>query len=218
MSANTSSCARMSPCTKCTPARANRARFSSEPRRCRLSSTMMRVSGKHGLRAIARVDPTKPAPPVISMQSYMVNVESRLVLLSAVLPVIITTSEMFLQPHVQDNKQIPTPHLLDFQLGDAGLSVRPADRPYREGIAADNGLQRHLHGEIKMGGNERLYPLDHFSTIQFEGIGEVVEGDAEERLDEPVRQAVQDQFVDGIVTHLTAADESGAKDTIRPFQ
>ena len=157
---------------------------------------MIRISGKHCLRAIARVEPTKPAPPVISMQSYMVNVESRLVLLGAVSPVIIATSQMFFQPHVQDNKQIPTPHLLNFQLGDAGLSVGPANRHHREGIAAYNGLQRHLHGEIKMGGDERLHTLDHFSTIEFEGIGEVVEGDAKERLDEPVCQAVQDQFVD----------------------
>src|SRR5207302_3025574 len=115
----------------------------------------------------------------------MVHVESRLVLLGAVLPVIITTSKMFLQPQVQDNKQIPTPHLPNFQLGDTGLSVRPANRHDREGKAAYNGLQRHLHGEIKMWGNERLHTLNCFSTIEFEGISEVVEGDTKERLDEP---------------------------------
>ena len=110
----------------------------------------------------------------------MANVEPHLLLLGVVSPVIIAPSKMFFQPQIQDNKQIPTPHLLNFQLGDAGLSIRPANRHHREGIAAYNGLQRHLHGEIKMGGDERLHPLDHFPTIEFEGIGEVVEGDAKE--------------------------------------
>src|SRR5207253_8665055 len=114
--------------TNCTPARPKRARFSSEPRRCRLSSTMTRTSGQECLRAIARVDPTKPAPPEINTHSYMGNVEPHLLLLGAVLPVIIAPSKVFFQPQVQDNKQIPTSHLLNFQPGDAGVSVRPANR------------------------------------------------------------------------------------------
>ena len=59
---------------------------------------MIRVSGNHCLRAIARVEPTKPAPPVISMQLYMANVEFPLLLCGAVSPVVIATSQMFFEP------------------------------------------------------------------------------------------------------------------------
>src|SRR5262245_21625760 len=135
---------------------------------------------------MATVEPAKPAPPVMSTQSYMANVEFNLFLHNTMSPVIIATSKMFFQPEIQDNKQIPTAHLLDFQFGNAGSSVCPADRHDREGIAPYNSLQRHLHGEIKMGRNERLHTLDHFPTIHLKGIGEIVERDTKKHFDEPV--------------------------------
>src|SRR5262249_29395456 len=119
---------------------------------------------------------------------------------------------------VQDNKQISTPHLLQFQLGDASLSVRPANRHHGKRIAAYNGFQRHLHSEIKMGGDERLYSCNHLLPIEFEGIGEIIEGHAKECFDEQFRQAIQDQFVEGVAPPLASTYEPGAKDTSRSFQ
>src|SRR4029453_7828268 len=119
----------MSPCTKRTPSRASRARFNSAPRRCRLSRTMIRASGNRCLRAIARVDPTKPAPPVISTHSYPVHVGFRL-LLGVVSPVIIASGKVFLQPQVQYDEKISTPHLLNSKLGNTSLPIRPANGHY----------------------------------------------------------------------------------------
>ena len=50
---------------KRTPAPRRRGRFSSEPRRLRLSSTEISHSGWRVTRPMARLAPTKPAPPVI---------------------------------------------------------------------------------------------------------------------------------------------------------
>src|SRR5215475_8458290 len=130
----------MSPCTNWTPARASRVRFNSEPRRCKLSRTRTRAAGNCCLRVMAKVAPTKPAPPVISMHSYMVPWQ-RLLLFSAESPVIIASGKIFLQPQVQHNEQISAPHLLEFEFGNTGFPVCPANRHDSEGVPAHNSLQ-----------------------------------------------------------------------------
>src|SRR5262245_7290721 len=217
-SANRSSGARMSPCTNRTPARASRGRFSSAPRRCRLSKTMTRMSGRQCFRAIARVEPTKPAPPVISTQSYMVNVQPHFVLLGVVPPVIIAPGKVLFQPYIEHNEQIPATHLLNSQFRDTSLSIHPANGDHSESVATRNGLQRHLYREIEMRGDQRLQPLDYFPAVEFKGVREIVEGDAEQGPNEPVGQAVQDQLVEGVVNHSTTTHEPRAKDAVWPFQ
>src|SRR6516225_4498642 len=133
----------MSPCTNWTPARASRTRFNSEPRRCKLSMAMTRASGNRCLREMARVAPTKPAPPVISRHSYMVACQLLLLRLSMVAPVIIASGKMLLQPHAEHDEQIPAPHLLNFEFGHPGFPVRPANGHHREGVPTHKGFQWH---------------------------------------------------------------------------
>ena len=131
---------------------------------------------------------------------------------------IVAPRQVVFEEGVEQAEQVTAAHLLETELGFPERPVGPRDRHDRVAVPTDDGLQRHLHGEIKMGGDERLHALDYFSTIEFEGIGEIVEGDAEERLDEPVRQAVQDQFVDRVVMHLAPTYEPRTKNAVRPFQ
>ena len=61
---------RISPWINSTPASRNRARFSSEPRLFRLSNVTSFFSGNACLSLNAKLDPTKPAPPVISIIKF----------------------------------------------------------------------------------------------------------------------------------------------------
>src|SRR5436309_2835118 len=63
----TSSLSRTSPCTNVTPAASRRARFSSLPRRLRLSNATIWAFALRSASAIATLAPTKPAPPVTSV-------------------------------------------------------------------------------------------------------------------------------------------------------
>ena len=61
-----SSSTRTSPCSNATPASRSRGRFSSAPRRWRLSSAAMSQSGWRSASPIATLAPMNPAPPVTS--------------------------------------------------------------------------------------------------------------------------------------------------------
>src|SRR5665213_2718881 len=67
--AGNSGARRMSPVTNSISAACSRGKFSSEPRRYKLSMHTTRVRGKLFFRCSARLLPTKPAPPVIKMLS-----------------------------------------------------------------------------------------------------------------------------------------------------
>src|SRR5436190_9242355 len=41
---------------------------------------------------------------------------------------IISTAEVFFQPHVEANKKIPASHFFDLQLGSSSAAVAPGDR------------------------------------------------------------------------------------------
>src|SRR5215469_12483956 len=110
---------RMSAWTKAIPAALSRARFSSDPRRRRLSSATISFSGQSFLRDSARLEPTKPAPPVIQMQSCMSSGDP-FVGCSVLRAMVIAARQMLFQPEVQHDEQIPASHFLELELGDAG--------------------------------------------------------------------------------------------------
>ena len=60
--------ARTSPCTNSTPPARSASSASSLPRRLRLSKAMTVADGRSRLNASAKLEPTKPAPPVIRMR------------------------------------------------------------------------------------------------------------------------------------------------------
>ena len=93
-----------------------------------------------------------------------------------VLTAIIAAAEILLQPDVQADEQIPAAHFLDLQLRDAGPAVAPGDRHHRPGVAAHDGLERQLDGEIEMRRQmSGRQPSITVAAVGLEGVGRVVE-------------------------------------------
>src|SRR2546425_4561944 len=152
------------------PADFRRPRLSSEPRRRKLSSAAISVSGQSCFRKIAMLLPTKPAAPVIQMR---LNMSGAGPLLSGRGPgaVVIAAREMLLQPEIQNDEEIPAAHLLKLQLGNSGAAIGPGDWYDCERISADDRLQRHLHGEIEVWRDQRRQALNHLAAVTFERVG-----------------------------------------------
>src|ERR1700753_1013390 len=68
---------------------------------------------------------------------------------------VIAAAEIFLQPDIQANEQIPAAHFLDLQFGFACPAVAPGNRYRCPGIATDNGLQRQFDRQVEMRRNQR---------------------------------------------------------------
>ncbi len=87
--------------------------------------------------------------------------------------------EVFFEPNVGDDKEIPTPHFPEVQLGHSSTAVAPGDGDDGPGKASDNGLERYFNGEVEVGGKERLAAIKHCFSIRFESIGRIVQSDTE---------------------------------------
>ena len=64
---------------------------------------------------------------------------------------IITSRKVPLQPDVEADEEVATPHFLVLQLGHSVPAVAPSDGNRGERVAANDGLQGKLYGEIEMG-------------------------------------------------------------------
>src|SRR5450759_2154524 len=127
---------------KRTPALFNRDTFNSLPRRFRLSKAVMSARGNFRLSSNAMVDPTKPAPPVMTTRSGTgARLRERLPAGgNPIRAAIVAARQMLLQPQVEHHEQVAAAHLLEFELRDAGLPVAPGDWDNDVRIAAYDGL------------------------------------------------------------------------------
>src|ERR1039458_1817825 len=110
---------RTSPCTNRTPSACSLGKFISEPRRRRLSNAMTVVPGRSRRMAIARVEPTNPAPPVIRTVSC-IDFADLFVGGGRHRSVVVAARQVLLQPEVQHDEQVAATHLFDLQFGNAG--------------------------------------------------------------------------------------------------
>src|SRR5689334_19755153 len=114
---------RLSARRKRMPSALKRGRFSSEPWRCRLSSATISTPGQRRLIEIARLEPTKPAPPVIQMRLCMRGAHPFFGFFGGfggdalVLAVVIAAREVFLQPEVEHDEQVAAAHFFELELG-----------------------------------------------------------------------------------------------------
>src|SRR5688572_3156161 len=86
----------------------------------------------------------------------------------------IALRKILLDQAIQQDEEIPAPHLLDLQLGDTGLAVVPTIGDHRIAVASHNGFQRQLEGQVEMWRKQRLQALDGLPPIELEGVGAVV--------------------------------------------
>ena len=114
---------------------------------------------------------------------------------------VISLAEVLLQPDVKADEKIAAAHFFNFQLGRAGAPVAPGDGERGPAKPADDGLERYLHRDVEMRGDERPATLDHFPAISLKGIRGVVEFDAEKNFEEKIRQPIQEQFDLWVIDH-----------------
>ena len=86
---------------------------------------------------------------------------------------------MFLQPNVEDDKQIAATHFFDFQLRNACSTVIPTHWNHGIAIAAHNCLQGQFYSQVEVVAEDRLDALDYLATVKLKSISGVVVGDFE---------------------------------------
>src|SRR4029077_2086559 len=73
---------------------------------------------------------------------------------------IVAAAEDFLEPDVEHDEEVAAAHLFHLQLRLAGGAVGPGGGDDGEAVAADDGLEGELDGEVEVLGEERLDSLD----------------------------------------------------------
>jgi len=131
--------------------------------------------------------------------------------------VIVPLREIFLEPHVEDDEEVAAAHLFNFELGYSVASVAPSDGDNGEIVAADNGFQWKLDGDVEVGRQDRADAVDDLFAVSFEGVGGVVEAVAEEEAHEGVGQAVHEEFDRRVVDGAASLHEAAAEDAVVAF-
>lgn len=130
---------------------------------------------------------------------------------------IISPAEIPLQPDIEADEEIATPHLLNPELSDPVAAVAPSDGDRGEGVAAYDGLQGKLNGKIEMRGEEGAAPLNDLPAVGLEGIGGVIETMLKEDADEGIGHAVEDILHGWVVNSPPATHKSAAEDAVVPL-
>src|ERR1035438_5662296 len=124
---------------------------------------------------------------------------------------VVATAEIFFQPYIGADEKVAAAHFLDLELGDTVFSVLPGDGYDRPGIAAHDGFERDLDGEVEMRCEKRPTAVNDGAAVSLEGVGGVVERDMKEGFDKKIRQAVDEEFDPRVIDHPSAFDEAAAE-------
>src|ERR1043166_8958329 len=127
---------------------------------------------------------------------------------------VIASAEIFFQPDVEADEQITAAHFLDLQFCLACASVLPSDGHRSPSEAAHNRFQWQLHRQVKVWRDERAAAFNHFAAISLEGVGCVLEGNAEQNFNEPIGQPVERVFDERIIHRPAALDEPAAEHAV----
>ena len=127
---------------------------------------------------------------------------------------VVAAAEIFLQPEVGADEEIAAAHLLDLELGLAVFAVLPGDGDDRPRVAADDGLQGDLDGQVEMRREQGPAALDDSAAIGLESVGGVVERDVEADADKEIGEAIDPELQARVVDDLAAFDETAAEDAV----
>ena len=122
----------------------------------------------------------------------------------------IAPAEVLLEPHVEDDEHVSAAHLTHPELR------RPDVRLVHEiGITRysnrDDRLQRQLDGQVEVVREQRINRLDHLTPVGLEGIRRVVVTVQEDRPDEEVGEAVDEELQPRVVAGPPARHEARAE-------
>src|SRR5687767_15625596 len=99
-----------------------------------------------------------------------------------VAPPVVALCQQLLQQDVEHDEEVAAALLFEMQCGDAVAAAAPADGDYLVAVAAHDRLERQLDGEVKVGREQRLAPLEHAGAVALESVGDVVVVEAKEQL------------------------------------
>src|ERR1035437_3539692 len=125
---------------------------------------------------------------------------------------IIAAAEIFFQPDIGADEEIPAAHFADLELGHTMLPVLPGNRHDGPRVAANDRLERKFDRQVEMGRQERPAALDDGAAIGLEGIGRVIERDVEADAHEKIRDAIDEELNPRVVDDLATLDEPAAED------
>src|ERR1700761_3227976 len=127
---------------------------------------------------------------------------------------VIAAAENFLKPDIEHDEEVATAHLFHLQLRLAGGAVGPGRGDDGEAVAADDGLQGQLDGQVEVLGEQRLDGFDDLALVCLEGVGGVVVAVPEEHPDELVGEPVDEELQRRIVVDVGAGHEARAEGAV----
>ena len=63
---------------------------------------------------------------------------------------VVAAGEIFFEPHVEDDEEVAAAHFFDFEFGNAVAAVAPGDGYDSKVIAADDGFEGELDGDVEV--------------------------------------------------------------------
>src|SRR5688572_16448947 len=125
-----------------------------------------------------------------------------------VLPVVIAAAEILLQPDVGHDEKVAAPHLGQLEFCNAGSPVSPGDRNRCPRKAPNDGLQGKFDRQVEVRREEWPATVNDFAPVRLEGVGGVVQLDAEHDADDAVCYPVDDTLQWRIVDDAAAFYEA----------
>src|SRR5262245_46276667 len=127
---------------------------------------------------------------------------------------VVAASQKFLEPHVQNNEEVATAHLFQFQAGDAVHTLLPANRNDFVCVPSRDRLEWQFDGQVEVSRQKRAATLDDIRAVCFEGIGDIVVVKVEEQPNKLMRQPIDHQLELRVVLHTTPGKKPRPEGTI----
>jgi len=133
------------------------------------------------------------------------------------LRLIISATEVLLQPDIKTDEEIAAAHFFDLKLGSSAAAIAPGNRNTCPGIAANHRFKGDFHRQIKMRCDQRSAAIDGGPPIRLEGVREIIVFNSKQALEELVGKTIQEQLNPRVVDHSSTFHEAAAEDAIITF-
>ena len=127
---------------------------------------------------------------------------------------IVTSAEIFLEPEVENDKEVAASHFPDLQFRNSVAAVSPSDGNNRKGVTADDSFEGEFYREVEVGREKRPEAIQASFAVSFECIGCIIQSVAKEHADESIGQSVNRPLNGRVVDRSTALHKPAAKETI----
>ena len=96
---------------------------------------------------------------------------------------VISPAEIFLEPEVENDKEVATSHFPDLQFRNSVAAIPPGDGNDSKRVAANDGFEREFYREVEVGREKRPEAIQASFAVSFECIGCIIQAVAKEHAD-----------------------------------